>query len=232
MKSKSILIVLVLILAGVSVSGQKKSKKITITGQVFDYRQIPVQNAIIIIDDKKTDYVTDAQGFYKVRVTDSAVKIGVFTIATGVKEEEIKRRTKIDFVIPVPPPAAVFAGNVPAENEIVNIGYGNIKKKDLTTNVGKIDGTNSKYASYTDIYEMIRGEVAGVQVQGNSIKIQGIGSMNSGTQPLFVVDGVQVSTIDNIQPQVVRSIEILKGASAAIYGVRAANGVILITTIK
>lgn len=232
MKSKAVFILFLLVCTVISVNGQKKSKKITITGYVYDYRQIPVQNAMIIVDDKKTDYVTDAQGFYKARVTDSAVKIGVFTIATGLKEEEIKGRTKIDFVIPVPPPQGVPPSEVTADNEVVNIGYGNVKKRDLTTNVDKINGTQSKYASYTDIYEMIRGEVAGVQVQGKSIKIQGVNSMNSGTQPLFIVDGAQVGSIDNIQPQIVKSIEILKGASAAIYGVRAANGVILITTIK
>ncbi len=232
MKMKIILTIILTVLIMNDLQCQKKSKKITITGYVTDYRQFPVQNAMVIVDDIKTDYVTDDQGFYKARVNDSAVKIAVFTIGTGVKEEEIKGRTRINFIIPVPDPPALSGNSEAADNEVVNIGYGNIRKKDLTTSVGKIDNTNNKYATYTNIYDMIKGEVAGVQVQGNSIRIMGINSLNLSTEPLFVVDGMQVSTISNIPPQTVRSIEILKGSSAAIYGVRGANGVILITTLK
>ena len=76
---------------------------------------------------------------------------------------------------------------------------------------------------------MIRGQVPGVRVIGKSINIQNANSFMMGTKPLFVVDGTTVESIDNIPPQLVRSIEVLKGASASIYGSRGANGVILIT---
>jgi TonB-dependent SusC/RagA subfamily outer membrane receptor len=76
---------------------------------------------------------------------------------------------------------------------------------------------------------MIKGEVAGVEVIGTSIRIRGTSSLMSGTQPLLVVDGVTVNSIDNILPMMVKSIEVLKGSGAAIYGSRGANGVILIT---
>jgi TonB-dependent SusC/RagA subfamily outer membrane receptor len=78
---------------------------------------------------------------------------------------------------------------------------------------------------------MIRGEVAGVQVMGNSIRIQGVGSLTLSTEPLYVVDGNVVNSISDIQPYNVKSIEILKGSSASIYGSRGANGVILIKLI-
>jgi TonB-dependent SusC/RagA subfamily outer membrane receptor len=78
---------------------------------------------------------------------------------------------------------------------------------------------------------MIRGEVPGVRVVGNTISIQGPSSMNSGTQPLLVVNGMVVETIDDIRPQSVKSIDILKGSAASIYGSRGANGVVLITLI-
>jgi len=78
---------------------------------------------------------------------------------------------------------------------------------------------------------MIAGEVPGVQVKGNLIRIEGISS-NKDTTPLFVLDGVIVDKIDDINPSQVKSIEILKGASSSIYGSRGANGVILITTIR
>jgi TonB-dependent SusC/RagA subfamily outer membrane receptor len=106
-----------------------------------------------------------------------------------------------------------------------------MKRKDLTTQVGKIDGTNKKYAAYRDIYDMIRGEIPGVQVRGKSILIQGPGSLNLSTEPLLVVDGVIINSIDDISPREVKSIEVLKGASASIYGSRGANGVIMIYLI-
>lgn len=101
----------------------------------------------------------------------------------------------------------------------------------MTSSVSKIDGTNPKYASYKNIYDMIRGEVPGVQVSGNSIKIQGASSLTLSTEPLFVVDGVTVNTIDGIQPYMVQSIQVLKGSSASIYGSRGANGVIVINLV-
>ena len=79
---------------------------------------------------------------------------------------------------------------------------------------------------------MIQGEVPGVTVTGERIIIRGIHTINAGTDPLFVVDGVIVSSISHINPIDVESIDILKGASATIYGINGANGVILISTKK
>jgi TonB-dependent SusC/RagA subfamily outer membrane receptor len=79
---------------------------------------------------------------------------------------------------------------------------------------------------------MLRGEIPGVQVTGKSIMIRSTSTVNSGTEPLFIVDGVPVNSIDNIQPQLVKSIQVLKGSSAAIYGSRGSNGVIIITLLK
>ena len=104
-----------------------------------------------------------------------------------------------------------------------------MKKKNLTTDVGYIDAQDDSNASYTNIYDMIRGKVPGVQVTGNKITIRGVSSINSSTDPLLVVDGVVVYTIDNISPRQVKSITVLKGSDAAIYGSRGAAGVIMIT---
>lgn len=91
---------------------------------------------------------------------------------------------------------------------------------------------NIKKKYYNNIYDMIDGEVSGVEVIGRSIRIRGIGSINSGTEPLFVVDGSPVMDISYIYPIQVESISVLKGASTAIYGSRGSNGVIIIKLKK
>lgn len=120
--------------------------------------------------------------------------------------------------------------------EKVNLGYGSVAKEDnsfAATNV-KID--EKELSGYTDIFDYIRGRVPGVQIgqasPGSmpSITIRGASSINSSTEPLILLDGVVTNNIAHLSPQDVGSIDVLKDASAAIYGARGANGVIMITT--
>jgi len=231
MKTRFIFILLLALVAGPTASAQKPAKKIFITGEVRDMNKLPVPDAIIMIDNINTNILTDKNGSYKIKVKRSAQKISIVSPA-GLTEENINGRTTINFNLK----GSVLGQmnnqvNVPKDEEI-NMGYGTVKKSDLTQSIGKINGTNIKYASYSSVYEMLKGEVAGVEVIGTSIKIRGASSFQMSTQPLFVVDDVIVSSIDNIIPQMVKSIEVLKGSGAAIYGSRGANGVILITTKK
>jgi TonB-dependent starch-binding outer membrane protein SusC len=207
--------------------GQKSGKKIEITGFVYESTGLPVAKAVIIIDGEKTGNVTDNKGFYKIKVKPEIKKIAVLGSNGETIEEEIGGRNNIDFT---------FKGSIPyksdeKEEELVDIGYQQVKKKDLIAPVGQVDARKSKYAGYTNIYDMLRGQVPGVQVSGTSIMIR---SSNSTTmeEPLFVVDGVPVNTIDNIDPQNVRSVEVLKGSAASIYGSRGSGGVILINLLK
>ncbi len=227
MKTNVIICLLIGIFSFSTGYAQPNNKKITITGFVVDQTHASIANAIIMIDGKKTNATTDQKGYYKIKVKPETKKIGIFTFTNGVVEEEINGRHRINFT---------FEGSVPnqvnekldPDEELVDIGYGKVKKRDLTTPVNKLDTRESKYASYRNIYDMIRGELPGVQVNGTSIQIQGVNSMTLSTQPLFVVDGQTVTTIDDIQPFMVKSIQVLKGSSASIYGSRGANGVILI----
>lgn len=229
-------VVILLMMVSFCVSGnsafsQTKSKKVGISGTVVDSKQNPVIGAMVFIDNNKTDYTTDANGFYRIKVSSKAKTISIFTLTGLITEESINGRTVINFIIKGTGQGGNINQNTGNSNEGVNVGYGTVNKGDLTSNVGKIDGQNPKYASYKNIYDMIRGEVPGVQVVGTTITIQGPTSINLSSQPLFVVDGVVVQSVDDIRPQLVKSIEILKGSSASIYGARGANGVILITLI-
>lgn len=122
------------------------------------------------------------------------------------------------------------------ENDSVNIGYGYIRKKSLTTSVSGVDVKDDEIATYSDIGEYLMGRVPGLVVTryGNSYKyaVRGINSINSGTDPLFIVDGSAVDDISFLNPRDVKSVQVLKDASASIYGTRGACGVILITTKK
>jgi TonB-dependent SusC/RagA subfamily outer membrane receptor len=231
MKTKIALIIVSLIFS-VAASTAQSGKKIQVTGKITDASQAPVEGVMIFADNQNTGKVSDKNGLYKVKVPANTKSIRVMTLTGGVAEAPLDGKTVVDFSFAqnLTGPANKSVKNEKAEEEKVNIGYGTVDKKDLLTPVSKIDSKKDTYV-YKDIYEMLKGK-PGVQVTGRTIKIQGASSFMSGTDPLFVVDGVITEQIDNISPQQVKSIEILKGSSASIYGSRGANGVILISLKK
>ena len=124
--------------------------------------------------------------------------------------------------------------STPREQEDpVNVGYTTVDRKDLTTSVSVVKADDN-VNSYRDIYEMLTAKCAGVEVEGTKVTIRGVNSVNSSTEPLFVVDGVaQSGGVGWISPRDVQSITVLKdAASCAIYGSRGGNGVILIDLKK
>lgn len=226
MKRTHIYILVITFIFSTSLVAQNSGKKITITGIATDMNNQPVANAVILVDTKNSGIMTDSQGMYKIKVKPGATRIALLKLSGGQTEEEIAGRTVINFKL-----ADLNTTEVKDQpgDKIVNIGYGYTAKKDMTTSMRKIDASIDKNATYSNIYEMLRVDPS-VQVNGNRVVIRGVGS-NISTDPLFVVDGVVVPNIDNISPQFVKSIAILKGADATIYGARGANGVILITLI-
>jgi TonB-dependent starch-binding outer membrane protein SusC len=210
---------------------QKANKKIKITGMVVDANRKPVANVMILIDQIKTDIVTNEQGLYSVKVPPTAKRITAFSLFNGVKEVEINGQTAINIILDGV--STKTSEPIQTSNETVQVGYGTAKKDQVLNQVSKVDGEKTKTKAYTNIYDMIAREVAGVQVNGTSVKLQGgAGSFFSSTEPLYIMDGVAVSQIGNINPSDVASIEVLKGSAASIYGSRGANGVLVITSKK
>lgn len=230
MKTKIICMLLLSVFTISIVSAQKSNKKITITGTVLSADKSPIANAIIMIDEQKTDVLTDAMGYYKVKVKPTASKIGVFTFGSGTFEDSIKGRSNIDFNFGTNRNQQMTELNTKPGEEGVNTGYGLIKKKNLTTDVSKIDGTNKKYRNYSSIKEMIEREVSGVRLLNGEFVIQGSQDIGGSIPALIVVDGVPMNSLPEIPPISVLSIEVLKGTSAAIYGSRGYGGAILIKT--
>jgi TonB-dependent SusC/RagA subfamily outer membrane receptor len=231
MKFKVFFLVLVSVLFVNSVSAQKNSKKITITGTVLDSSGDPIMNAIVMVDGKNTNSMTDSKGAYKVKVSREAERIGVLTFGSGLIEESIGGRTEINLKYGVrAAQQQLKEQDVQTGEAGVNTGYGYTKEKNLATQVNKIDGTDKKYASYRNIYDMITREDTGVKVSGGNIIIHDSKDFFGSVPALLVVDGVYVNDISYISPANVESIEVLKGTAAAMYGSRGYGGVVLIKT--
>ena len=232
MKFKLILLLFLSVFVINTTYGQKAGKKFTVSGYVMDAGKNPVTGALILIDKNNTGKTTNAEGFYKIKVRSDAATITIFTMYGASAEVSIDGRSSINFLVQEASPMQSQIQNKKKVDEVVDIGYGVIKKKHLTQSVNKIDATGTNYSSYTNIYDLLRNTAPGVQVSGKKVIIRGISTINANSDPLFVVDGNVTESIDNIPPSMVKSIQILKDASASIYGVRGSNGVILINTIK
>lgn len=213
--------------AGASAQKEKPSR-IAISGIVLTQDGQPVSGASIFIDEVETGIKTNQKGVFKYKIHSDAKTIIALKTDVGIIGMAITDTTAYRLVLDQK--KFLYLMESDPTDEEVEVGYRTIKKKYLTTPSSTINTTNPKYASYASIYEMIQGEVPGVQVNGNSIVIRGVGSITNSTQPLFVVDGIAVSSVNHIAPSTVKSIEVLKGASANIYGAKGSNGVILIRT--
>lgn len=229
MKRKTLYPVIFLFLSLLA-SGQG-SKKVVVSGKVTDPDNKPVSGITIFAGEINTGKETGRNGSFRVKIPAGTEKIRVISESGEITEALIGGKDVVNITLPSGFSSVADVKKMPAEksdsDDDINVGYGTMKRKNITTQVNKIKGTENNIF-YKDIYEMLRGQ-PGVQVQGKSIRIQNASSFMSSTEPLLVVDGVPVNSIDDIVPQEVRSIEILKGASASIYGSRGANGVILIS---
>lgn len=208
--------------------GQDQSKKIAITGIVVDDKGTPLKGVSIYIDNFKSSTITNKKGAYKVKVKPTVKNIAAFSVDYGGQVVEFENQTKINFTLTGEPLPAGFVLNDTRDD--VDIGYQKASKKGLTTSVGAVNMEEASKSYYKNIYDMIRGKVPGVMVNGSSITIRGASSVNGSNEALLVVDGTPVSSIAYLDPLNVASISVLKGSSAAIYGTRGANGVILINT--
>jgi TonB-dependent SusC/RagA subfamily outer membrane receptor len=117
------------------------------------------------------------------------------------------------------------------EGDEVNIGYGTQDRRNVTTSVANVKVRKNDAQTYSSIYDYLRGRVPGVTVTSdNRIIIRGIGTNSDATDPLILVDGVQVTDLSGINPADVESVDVIKDGSSAIYGMQGANGVVIITT--
>ena len=192
---------------------------------------MPLPGASVIVKGTSNGASTDFDGKFALSVSNNASTLIVSYIGYKTKEVAI---TSNDITVSL----AVDTNTL---DEVVVVGYGTQKRSDVTGAVSKVEMDNAIAIPTTNISEMIRGQAAGVQVNLTSarpggtsnILIRGRNSIRGGNDPLIVLDGFPIENINDVNPDDITSIEVLKDASAqAIYGARASNGVILITTKK
>ncbi|MEQ9442939.1 MAG: TonB-dependent receptor [Cyclobacteriaceae bacterium] len=216
---------------GQSATVTEEISVITVSGKVtaqVDGAGIPGVN--VVVKGKTTGTVTDVEGLYSINTLDENDILVFSSIGYTTQEVGVNGRTTVDVAL---------AEDVQSLNEVVVVGYGTVKKSDITGSVSSVKSEEITAFPTANVMQSLAGRAAGVQVKQNtgapgggiSVRIRGTNSIVGGNEPLYVVDGFPVSSAEGINNSSIESIEILKDASAvAIYGSRASNGVVLITT--
>ncbi|MFT6205154.1 MAG: TonB-linked SusC/RagA family outer membrane protein [Spirosomataceae bacterium] len=215
---------------------------IKVNGQVSDASDnSPLIGCSIVEKGTSNGVLSDADGKFSIYVKDQNATLILDFI--GYEKQEIVVGTKTSLNVQLTPKISQF-------DDVVVVGYGTQKKTDITGAVGTLKSENFNQGIVANPGQLLQGKIAGVNVTsvsgepgaGQDVVIRGVGSLRSGTSPLYVIDGFVLDNANNgiasnplnfINPQDIESINVLKDASAAaIYGARAANGVIVITTKK
>jgi TonB-linked SusC/RagA family outer membrane protein len=204
-------------------------QQVTVTGIIKDENGQPMPGVNIVVEGTSLGSISDITGKYTISVSNSNAVLKFSFIGYADLKVPVAGKTKLD--ISLEPSASEL-------DEVIVVGYGSQKKKDVTSAIAIVDAKQLKQAPVANITNSLQGLTPGIEVQSNqgrpgelpNIRVRGVSSTSSSTEPLYVIDGIPQ---DNayVNPSDVESMQILKdAASSAIYGSRGANGVILITT--
>ncbi|MGV8091421.1 MAG: SusC/RagA family TonB-linked outer membrane protein [Mangrovibacterium sp.] len=207
---------------------QQKGK--TVTGKIVDINNQPLPGVTVLVKGSMRGTISDPNGKFSItNLTPDVILVFSF-VGMKTQEVEVSEKSVIDVVL---------TDESIGLEEVVAIGYGSVKRKDLTGSVSSVSGNALKDIPVTSAAQAIVGKMPGVQVtqtEGSpdaeiKIRVRGGGSITQDNSPLYIVDGFPVSNLSDIAPTDIESINVLKDASStAIYGARGANGVIMITT--
>tara|TARA_R110002049_G_scaffold309049_1_gene516195 strand:+ start:1767 stop:5093 length:3327 start_codon:yes stop_codon:yes gene_type:complete len=201
-----------------------------VSGRVTDNDGSPLSGANLVEKGTTNGVTADFDGNFAIGLEDSNAVLMVSYIGYSTKEVPVNGQASVNIVL---------EESTAGLDEVVVIGYGTSKKSEITGSVGVVTAEDISKQPSVNPLQNLRGKIAGVTVFTNSgapggnnrVLIRGQGTINASTAPLYVVDGVQTDNIDYLNPSDILSMEVLKDASsAAIYGARGANGVVMITT--
>ena len=209
--------------------GQLKAQFNKISGTVTGKSNEPLSGATVMIKQTKKTTVTDVAGNFSIDAAPDQTLV-ISTIGYETREIKVNKQTNISVALNT---------TSTTMDDLVVVAYGTVRKKDMTGSVSVVNVDNAKKTASYDVAKLLQGQAAGVTVQGSGepggfvqIKIRGISTFGNNS-PLFVIDGVALDAPYDFAPGDIESIQVLKDASsAALYGSRAAQGVIIITTKK
>lgn len=203
----------------------------TITGSIINERSEAVPYVKITVKSSKKPFLSDGKGLFQVSVTDPATDVLVFT-AMGYQKQEVPVAGQTNLTV-------VLLEVSQDTKDVVVVGYGTAKSRELTGATSKVKGEDLEKMNMTRMDQALQGQVSGVTVSSNSgspggsanIRIRGLSTFGDN-DPLILVDGVVYDSegLNALNPSDIKSINVLKDATAGIYGVRAANGVIIVET--
>lgn len=212
------------------ITGQQQQQQKTVSGKVTDTRNLPLPGVTVVVKGTTQGTVTNADGSYSITNIPSDATLQFSFVGMKTQEVAVGNQTSIN---------VVMEEETIGIEEVVAIGYGTMKKSDLTGSVGQVKSEEIQSVVSANVLQSLSGRVSGVEVKQNhgapgapvSIRIRGFNSIQGSNEPLYVIDGFPTSNLSILNNSDIESIEILKDASStAIYGSRGANGVVLITT--
>ena len=205
------------------------AQSVTVKGTILDENKEPLIGATVQVKGETTGAAADLDGNFTLKAKKNATLVISYI---GYLTQEVRLQGKTQVTIQLTPDSKTL-------DEVVVVGYGTMKKSDLTGSVASVAAKDIEGYQTSSVAGALGGQIAGVQITstdgtpgaGFNISIRGVGTLTGDASPLYIVDGFEVSDIDYLSNSDIESIEVLKDASSsAIYGARAANGVVLITT--
>ena len=212
-----------------------------VKGLVQSSTGVPLQGVSVVIKNSQTNFAagtdTDSAGVFLFTNVPPGGPYSFSFSSVGYQDQtlsgyDIKQGITLSIVVNLVETSSTL-------DQVVVIGYGTSKKKNVTGSVVSVSQEEIAQRSPTNAFEAIQGQMSGVQIttssgapgDNSSLRIRGVSTFDAGATPLYIVDGQPLDNIDNINPNDISSIEVLKdGSSAAIYGSKSANGVVIVTT--
>ncbi|MEN8116049.1 MAG: SusC/RagA family TonB-linked outer membrane protein [Bacteroidota bacterium] len=222
---------LFLLLFGFAISSAY-AQEITVTGKVTAEDEGSLPGVTVVLMGTVKGAITDSDGNYNIVVPDQNAVLVFSFVGYESQSVTVGNQSTIDVTL---------VSDVTALDEVLIIGYGTQKKKEITSAISSVKSEEFNKGNVNNPAQLLQGKVAGLSIskpggnpnQGYDIRLRGLSTIGANTQPLVVIDGVIGGSLNNVDPNDIQSIDVLKdGSAAAIYGTRGSSGVIIVTTKK
>ena len=211
------------VLTGVFLSSFVLAQNKVVYGKLTTFNTYPVQNVEVTAKKAKTTVMSDSLGQFSIVCFENDI-IRIRPKTFKPVNKKVRPDTDSLFI------NLLFIDS--KSNRELAVGYGYINEEDLIYAASHLEQENNDFCNYANIFDLIKGRFSGVTVSGSNVYIRGSGSFTGQIRALYILNGIETSTIDWISPCQIKSIDILKDSNAAIYGSRGGNGVVIINTNK